>query len=459
MRTRPAGSGSTTSTGCAGPWLAGWPAYSAVKLENILFTRELARRTAGTGVGTWAFHPGFVATGFGGANPLIALGKRLALSPEQGAQPLVRLAAAPTVPAPSGQLLRPAHRAGPDRASRRTTPTSPGRCGRRARSAPACAGPTARRSEHHSRTSSLGRTRSASRPAEPTRPADVPGVGRAIGSPPWCWPCSVAACSSWGGRGGDRDPARRRRARARRADRARARLRRRDHDRRRDRRATPGCSTGSPRSPRGSAAAAARCSGCSSSSSRCVATVFLSLDTTAVLLTPVVVTLARRVGLSPHPVRDDDRLAREHRLAAAAGLEPHQPARRVRPGVRHRRYIARSLAARARRGAGAGRDPRRDLPAGARALATPRPRSAAIEDRLLFGIAAVVVALLVPALAIGDPVLHVPVWVPATVAAVVLAVAPQPGAGRASRCRCSRSRSCCSSAGCSSPSRRSGGSG
>jgi arsenical pump membrane protein len=30
-------------------------------------------------------------------------------------------------------------------------------------------------------------------------------------------------------------------------------------------------------------------------------TVFLSLDTTAVLLTPVVVTLARRVGLSPIP--------------------------------------------------------------------------------------------------------------------------------------------------------------
>lgn len=88
-----------------GPWLAGWRAYGTAKLENILFTRELARRTAGSGIGTWAFHPGFVATGFGGTNPFIALGKRFALSPEEGAQPLVRLAAAASVPAPSGNYF------------------------------------------------------------------------------------------------------------------------------------------------------------------------------------------------------------------------------------------------------------------------------------------------------------------------------------------------------------------
>jgi NAD(P)-dependent dehydrogenase (short-subunit alcohol dehydrogenase family) len=87
------------------PWLAGWTAYSTGKLENILFTRELARRTAGSDIGTWAFHPGFVATGFGGTNPLIALGKRIALSPEQGAQPLVRLAAATSVRVPSGNYF------------------------------------------------------------------------------------------------------------------------------------------------------------------------------------------------------------------------------------------------------------------------------------------------------------------------------------------------------------------
>jgi NAD(P)-dependent dehydrogenase (short-subunit alcohol dehydrogenase family) len=86
-------------------WLAGWSAYGAGKLENILFTRELARRLVGTGVSAYAFHPGFVATSFGGDGLLISLGKRLALSPEQGAQPLVRLAAAARVPAPSGNFF------------------------------------------------------------------------------------------------------------------------------------------------------------------------------------------------------------------------------------------------------------------------------------------------------------------------------------------------------------------
>lgn len=85
-----------------GPWLGGWRAYGTAKLENVLFTRELARRLVGTRVRTWSFHPGFVATSFGGPNPVIRFGQRFALTPEQGAQPLVRLAAAPDVPAPSG---------------------------------------------------------------------------------------------------------------------------------------------------------------------------------------------------------------------------------------------------------------------------------------------------------------------------------------------------------------------
>ncbi len=86
-------------------WLGGWNAYGAGKLENILFTRELARRLQGTGVSAYAFHPGFVATSFGGDGVLMSLGKRLAISPEAGAAPLVRLAAAPAVPAPSGNFF------------------------------------------------------------------------------------------------------------------------------------------------------------------------------------------------------------------------------------------------------------------------------------------------------------------------------------------------------------------
>jgi NAD(P)-dependent dehydrogenase (short-subunit alcohol dehydrogenase family) len=88
-----------------GPWLAGWRAYGAGKLENVLFTRELARRLTGTGVSAYAFHPGFVATSFGGDGLLMTLGKRTALSPEEGAQPLVRLAAAEQLPAPSGNFF------------------------------------------------------------------------------------------------------------------------------------------------------------------------------------------------------------------------------------------------------------------------------------------------------------------------------------------------------------------
>ena len=43
-------------------------AYGRSKLANILFTRELARRLAGTGVTANCLHPGFVATRFGDAS-------------------------------------------------------------------------------------------------------------------------------------------------------------------------------------------------------------------------------------------------------------------------------------------------------------------------------------------------------------------------------------------------------
>ena len=44
---------------------SGWKAYGRSKLCNILFTRELARRLAGTGVTANCLHPGFVASRFG----------------------------------------------------------------------------------------------------------------------------------------------------------------------------------------------------------------------------------------------------------------------------------------------------------------------------------------------------------------------------------------------------------
>ncbi|GAA4668563.1 SDR family NAD(P)-dependent oxidoreductase [Frondihabitans cladoniiphilus] len=88
-----------------GLWAAGMRPYGTSKLENILFTRELAKRLRGTGVSTYAFHPGFVATNFGGGGPVIKAMQKVALSPAQGAEPLVRLAGATTVPAPSGNYF------------------------------------------------------------------------------------------------------------------------------------------------------------------------------------------------------------------------------------------------------------------------------------------------------------------------------------------------------------------
>jgi len=89
------------------PWLGGWGAYGTSKLETILFTEELARRTAGTGVSAYSFHPGFVATSFGHGSPVMALialasGGRYGISIEAGAVPLIELASTPDPGFPSG---------------------------------------------------------------------------------------------------------------------------------------------------------------------------------------------------------------------------------------------------------------------------------------------------------------------------------------------------------------------
>ena len=88
----------------------GFKVYGRSKLCNILFTRELARRLAGTGVTANSFHPGFVATRFGDqSGGLISIGirvaKRFALSPEQGAETLVYLASSPEVAGMTGEYF------------------------------------------------------------------------------------------------------------------------------------------------------------------------------------------------------------------------------------------------------------------------------------------------------------------------------------------------------------------
>ena len=85
----------------------GWQAYCRSKLANLLFTKELARRLAGSGVTANALHPGWVATNFAANNGwngrLIYLGARLfAISPERGARTMVYLASAPEMAEISG---------------------------------------------------------------------------------------------------------------------------------------------------------------------------------------------------------------------------------------------------------------------------------------------------------------------------------------------------------------------
>lgn len=78
---------------------SGISAYSRSKLCNVLFTRELARRLAGSGVVATCLHPGTVATEIGQRGGIIGLawrlGKMFMMSVEQGAETSIFLATVP----------------------------------------------------------------------------------------------------------------------------------------------------------------------------------------------------------------------------------------------------------------------------------------------------------------------------------------------------------------------------
>jgi NAD(P)-dependent dehydrogenase (short-subunit alcohol dehydrogenase family) len=85
----------------------GLKVYSRSKLANILFTRELAQRLAGTGVTANCLHPGVVKTRFGDSSGgllglLIPFLRLFFISPEQGAETIVYLASSPEVADTSG---------------------------------------------------------------------------------------------------------------------------------------------------------------------------------------------------------------------------------------------------------------------------------------------------------------------------------------------------------------------
>lgn len=88
----------------------GMRTYGQSKGCNIVFTRELARRLAGTGVTANAMHPGGVNTGLGANNGpwLRALQKLVTAflkSPAEGADTVVYLATSPEVDGVSGEYF------------------------------------------------------------------------------------------------------------------------------------------------------------------------------------------------------------------------------------------------------------------------------------------------------------------------------------------------------------------
>lgn len=89
----------------------GFRAYSQSKLANVVFSNELARRLAPHGVTSNALHPGVVNSDFGsGSRGIMGLGFSLikrfvAITPQQGAQTTLYLAAAAEVQGVTGQYF------------------------------------------------------------------------------------------------------------------------------------------------------------------------------------------------------------------------------------------------------------------------------------------------------------------------------------------------------------------
>jgi NAD(P)-dependent dehydrogenase (short-subunit alcohol dehydrogenase family) len=101
---------------------SGWGAYARSKLMNILFTRELAKRLAGTGVTANCLHPGFVSTRFGQNNAgfmgwLIKIGQNFALTPEQGAETIIWLSSSDDVAGKTGGYYEKKKLAAPSKAA------------------------------------------------------------------------------------------------------------------------------------------------------------------------------------------------------------------------------------------------------------------------------------------------------------------------------------------------------
>ena len=87
---------------------SGQDAYNQSKLASVMFTYELARRLAGTGVTANVLHPGVVNSGFGAEDPsrifkfLVPFWRPFMKTPQQGAATSIYLASSPEVEGVTG---------------------------------------------------------------------------------------------------------------------------------------------------------------------------------------------------------------------------------------------------------------------------------------------------------------------------------------------------------------------
>ena len=100
-----------------------WGAYAQSKLCNILFTKELARRLAGSGVTANCMHPGVVASRFGqsGDAPTrlgMLLARPFLVTPARASETAVWLATAPELAEVSGRYFARRRERTPSRAAR-----------------------------------------------------------------------------------------------------------------------------------------------------------------------------------------------------------------------------------------------------------------------------------------------------------------------------------------------------
>jgi retinol dehydrogenase-12 len=100
----------------------GFTAYNQSKLCNILFTRELAVRLAGTKVTANCLHPGVIASGFGHTygglmSFAVTIASPFLTTPEKGARTQVWLASSPDVEGVSGKYWDKCKERTPSRAA------------------------------------------------------------------------------------------------------------------------------------------------------------------------------------------------------------------------------------------------------------------------------------------------------------------------------------------------------